>query len=157
MSQMTYADAGKAALAESMRADPTIWAVGEDLGRGGVFGASTEQIPLGCAGAFSAEQRRLMGMQPLLPGKQLIPLQGQVGPIAEGQRASREEIPLHQGSGRLGPARRLPKLTRPIRASTLLAGRQSRSCRSARSLKPSRRRSRIRLASRCSDQPSRAS
>ena len=31
-------DAGKAALAESMRADPTIWAVGEDLGRGGVFG-----------------------------------------------------------------------------------------------------------------------
>ena len=25
-------------LAESMRADPTIWAVGEDLGRGGVFG-----------------------------------------------------------------------------------------------------------------------
>ena len=38
MSQMTYSDAGKAALAESMRADPTIWAVGEDLGRGGVFG-----------------------------------------------------------------------------------------------------------------------
>ncbi len=38
MTQMTYADAGKAALAESMRADPTIWAVGEDLGRGGVFG-----------------------------------------------------------------------------------------------------------------------
>ena len=38
MSQMTYSDAGKAALAESMRADPTIWVVGEDLGRGGVFG-----------------------------------------------------------------------------------------------------------------------
>ena len=38
MSQMTYADAGKAALAKSMRADPTIWAVGEALGRGGVFG-----------------------------------------------------------------------------------------------------------------------
>ena len=38
MSTMTYADAGKSALAESMRADPTIWAVGEDLGRGGVFG-----------------------------------------------------------------------------------------------------------------------
>jgi len=38
VTQMTYADAGKAALAESMRADPTIWAVGEDLGRGGVFG-----------------------------------------------------------------------------------------------------------------------
>ena len=32
MSQMTYADAGKAALAESMRADPTIGAVGEDCG-----------------------------------------------------------------------------------------------------------------------------
>ena len=38
MSTKTYSDAGKTALAESMRADPTIWAVGEDLGRGGVFG-----------------------------------------------------------------------------------------------------------------------
>jgi len=38
MSVMNYSDAGKAALAECMRADPTIWAVGEDLGRGGVFG-----------------------------------------------------------------------------------------------------------------------
>ena len=38
MSVMSYSDAAKAALAESMRADPTIWAVGEDLGRGGVFG-----------------------------------------------------------------------------------------------------------------------
>ena len=38
MSTMTYSDAGKTALAECMRADPTIWAVGEDLGRGGVFG-----------------------------------------------------------------------------------------------------------------------
>ena len=38
MSVMNYSDAAKAALAESMRADPTIWAVGEDLGRGGVFG-----------------------------------------------------------------------------------------------------------------------
>ena len=38
MSAMSYSDAAKAALAESMRADPTIWAVGEDLGRGGVFG-----------------------------------------------------------------------------------------------------------------------
>ncbi len=38
MSVMNYSDAGKAALAECMRADPTIWAVGEDLGHGGVFG-----------------------------------------------------------------------------------------------------------------------
>ena len=34
--KMAYADAAKLALAESMRADPTVWAVGEDLGRGGV-------------------------------------------------------------------------------------------------------------------------
>jgi pyruvate dehydrogenase E1 component beta subunit len=38
MSVMSYSDAAKAALAESMRVDPTIWVVGEDLGRGGVFG-----------------------------------------------------------------------------------------------------------------------
>ena len=35
---MTYLDAGRAALAEAMRRDPTVWALGEDLGRGGVFG-----------------------------------------------------------------------------------------------------------------------
>jgi pyruvate dehydrogenase E1 component beta subunit len=38
MSVMSYSAAAKMALAESMRADPTIWVVGEDLGRGGVFG-----------------------------------------------------------------------------------------------------------------------
>lgn len=38
MSLMTYAEAGKQALAEEMRRDPLVWAVGEDLGRGGVFG-----------------------------------------------------------------------------------------------------------------------
>ena len=38
MVTMTYADAAKQALAEEMRRDPTIWALGEDLGRGGVFG-----------------------------------------------------------------------------------------------------------------------
>ena len=38
MTVMNYSDAGKLALAECMRADPTIWVVGEDLGRGGVFG-----------------------------------------------------------------------------------------------------------------------
>ena len=38
MPVMTYADAAKAALAEEMRRDPTVWALGEDLGRGGVFG-----------------------------------------------------------------------------------------------------------------------
>lgn len=36
--RMTYAEAARTALAEMMRADPTVWAVGEDLGRGGVFG-----------------------------------------------------------------------------------------------------------------------
>lgn len=38
MAQMTYLDASRVALAEEMRRDPTVWAVGEDLGRGGVFG-----------------------------------------------------------------------------------------------------------------------
>lgn len=38
MAKITYADAAKRAIAEEMRADPTVWAVGEDLGRGGVFG-----------------------------------------------------------------------------------------------------------------------
>ena len=38
MTVMTYADAAKAALAEEMRRDPLVWAVGEDLGRGGVCG-----------------------------------------------------------------------------------------------------------------------
>lgn len=34
----TYLQAGKAALAEEMQRDDTVWALGEDLGRGGVFG-----------------------------------------------------------------------------------------------------------------------
>jgi pyruvate dehydrogenase E1 component beta subunit len=38
MAQMTYLEAARQALAEEMRRDPMIWAVGEDLGRGGVFG-----------------------------------------------------------------------------------------------------------------------
>lgn len=38
MATMTYGEAGKQALAEEMRRDPLVWAVGEDLGRGGVFG-----------------------------------------------------------------------------------------------------------------------
>lgn len=38
MAVMTYGDAAKAALAEEMRRDATVWALGEDLGRGGVFG-----------------------------------------------------------------------------------------------------------------------
>ncbi|MEJ5233457.1 MAG: transketolase C-terminal domain-containing protein [Geminicoccaceae bacterium] len=35
---MTYLEAGALALREAMRADPRVWALGEDLGRGGVFG-----------------------------------------------------------------------------------------------------------------------
>jgi pyruvate dehydrogenase E1 component beta subunit len=38
MAELSYLDAGKQALAEEMRRDPLVWAVGEDLGRGGVFG-----------------------------------------------------------------------------------------------------------------------
>ncbi|HEX8165622.1 MAG TPA: alpha-ketoacid dehydrogenase subunit beta [Beijerinckiaceae bacterium] len=38
MAVITYAEASRAAIAEEMRRDPTVWAVGEDLGRGGVFG-----------------------------------------------------------------------------------------------------------------------
>ncbi len=38
MAEMTYLEAGALALAEAMRADPRVWALGEDLGRGGVFG-----------------------------------------------------------------------------------------------------------------------
>lgn len=36
--RMTYAEASRQAIAEEMRRDPAVWAVGEDLGRGGVFG-----------------------------------------------------------------------------------------------------------------------
>ena len=36
--RMSYLDASRLALEEEMRRDPMVWAVGEDLGRGGVFG-----------------------------------------------------------------------------------------------------------------------
>jgi acetoin:2,6-dichlorophenolindophenol oxidoreductase subunit beta len=38
MSEMNYLEAGKLALAQEMRRDAAVWALGEDLGRGGVFG-----------------------------------------------------------------------------------------------------------------------
>jgi len=38
MSEMTLIAATQAGLAEEMRRDPTVWALGEDLARGGVFG-----------------------------------------------------------------------------------------------------------------------
>jgi pyruvate/2-oxoglutarate/acetoin dehydrogenase E1 component len=38
LAQLTYLEAGRAALAAEMRRDPAVWALGEDLGRGGVFG-----------------------------------------------------------------------------------------------------------------------
>jgi pyruvate dehydrogenase E1 component beta subunit len=38
MARLTYAEAAREAIAEEMRRDPSVWAVGEDLGRGGVFG-----------------------------------------------------------------------------------------------------------------------
>jgi acetoin:2,6-dichlorophenolindophenol oxidoreductase subunit beta len=38
MTELTYAQAAMAGLGEEMRRDPRVWALGEDLGRGGVFG-----------------------------------------------------------------------------------------------------------------------
>jgi pyruvate dehydrogenase E1 component beta subunit len=38
MTDLTYLEAGKLALAQEMLRDPAVWALGEDLGRGGVFG-----------------------------------------------------------------------------------------------------------------------
>lgn len=38
MARVSYIEAGRQAVAEEMRRDPLVWAVGEDLGRGGVFG-----------------------------------------------------------------------------------------------------------------------
>ncbi len=38
MVKMTYVEASREAVREAMRADPTVWSVGEDLGRGSVFG-----------------------------------------------------------------------------------------------------------------------
>ena len=37
MPRLTYAQAACAALAEAMRADPRVVAIGEDVGRGGIF------------------------------------------------------------------------------------------------------------------------
>ncbi len=37
MTAMSVVEASRRALAEEMRRDPTVWALGEDLGRGGVF------------------------------------------------------------------------------------------------------------------------
>jgi pyruvate dehydrogenase E1 component beta subunit len=47
----TYLEAGNAALAEEMQRDDTVWALGEDLGRGGVFGQYA-----GLAERFGAER-----------------------------------------------------------------------------------------------------
>lgn len=38
MPRMTYLEAGREAVARALREDPSVWCVGEDLGRGGVFG-----------------------------------------------------------------------------------------------------------------------
>ena len=38
MPRLSYLDAGRRALIEEMDRDPVVWALGEDLGRGGVFG-----------------------------------------------------------------------------------------------------------------------
>ena len=38
MAELSYLEAGLAAVAEEMRRDPAVWTLGEDLGRGGVFG-----------------------------------------------------------------------------------------------------------------------
>ncbi len=51
MSVMSYLDAGRLALAQEMRRDRLVWALGEDLGRGGVFGQYK-----GLAEEFGAER-----------------------------------------------------------------------------------------------------
>ena len=38
MGIVTYKEAARLALVEEMRRDPTVWALGEDVGDGGVFG-----------------------------------------------------------------------------------------------------------------------
>lgn len=38
MARLSYLEAGRTALAEELARDPLVWAIGEDLGRGGVFG-----------------------------------------------------------------------------------------------------------------------
>jgi pyruvate dehydrogenase E1 component beta subunit len=38
MAQLSYLNAGRRAVIEEMQRDATVWALGEDLGRGGVFG-----------------------------------------------------------------------------------------------------------------------
>ena len=38
MAELTFLEAGRLALASAMRENPDVWALGEDLGRGGVFG-----------------------------------------------------------------------------------------------------------------------
>lgn len=38
MAKISYLEAGRLALSEEMDRDPMVWALGEDLGRGGVFG-----------------------------------------------------------------------------------------------------------------------
>ncbi|MBW8270595.1 alpha-ketoacid dehydrogenase subunit beta [Caldovatus aquaticus] len=38
MPRLSFAEATRRALAAEMRRDPTVWALGEDLGRGGIFG-----------------------------------------------------------------------------------------------------------------------
>ena len=51
MPMTSYLEAGKAALAEEMERDAAVWALGEDLGRGGVFGQYA-----GLAERFGAER-----------------------------------------------------------------------------------------------------
>jgi pyruvate dehydrogenase E1 component beta subunit len=38
VAELSYLEASRRALAEELRRDPTVWALGEDLGRGGVWG-----------------------------------------------------------------------------------------------------------------------
>lgn len=38
MAELTYLEAGREALRREMKRDPLVWALGEDIGRGGVFG-----------------------------------------------------------------------------------------------------------------------
>ena len=51
MATMTYVQAAADALARAMRADPRVVALGEDLGRGGIFGQYRGLQPSSAPGA----------------------------------------------------------------------------------------------------------
>jgi len=58
MPKLTYRDASLAAIQHSMREDQTVWCVGEDLGRGGVFGSIKDYVKNSAKPGFPMHQYR---------------------------------------------------------------------------------------------------